>query len=141
MQDIRSALRPANDLDAQHEVRALHSQYDSLFKAIVNGGWANESDGDVAAPSGAFALITIEHVEAPSVWGAFGNEDYLTEGQLLWMWSGQLAGYYVTVENSDGIITVWTYDSPEGARNAFNGLEAQFGQWWADKSKAEADAE
>lgn len=129
MDNIKSALRPATDSEISISARLLHGQYDRLFKGIVSGGWDNESSGNVEAPCGFFALIIIERNECHEVWDAFGNEDYLDEGQLKWMWEGQLAGYYLTTENSDGIIHVWAYDEAHEARSAFNSLEEQYQKW------------
>lgn len=130
MHDIKSAMRPALDHESGKPVRMLHEQYDRLFKAIVSGGWDTMSGGDVEAPTGFFTLICNEYDECQEMWEAFGNEDNLTESQLKWLWSGILAGYYVTTENSDGIIQVWAYDSLDDARSAFEGMETQFSNWY-----------
>jgi hypothetical protein len=126
---IRSALRPASDDEARWPARLLHEQYDRLFKSMVSGQWANESNGDVDSITGYFALIIIEPPECEEAWNAFANEDTLDEGQLKWMWSGQLAGYYVTREDSNGLIFVTAYDDVRDARQAMDDLNSQYNRW------------
>lgn len=127
---IRSALRPSDPSHAAHENRLLHEQYDRLFKSIVSGDWANESEGDVEAPTGFFSLILIEYNECEEVWNAFASYPDLSDCQMKVLWSGMLAGYYLTTEDSNGIIRVYAYDEPDDARRAYEALVHQFGEWY-----------
>ncbi len=126
---IRSALRPADDAEARWPARLLHEQYDRFFKTLVTGDWHNGAEGDVESSTGYFSLIIIEHPECKEVWDEFANEDTLSSGQLQWMWSGQLAGYYVTREDSAGLIFVTAYDELEDARRAFREMQKHFRNW------------
>jgi len=126
---IRSALRPADEAEARWPARLLSEQYDTFFKSLVTGDWHNGADGDVESPTGSFSLIIIEPPEAQEVWETFANEDTLTEGQLKWMWSGQLSGYYITRENEAGLIFVTAYDELEDARRRFSGMQREFHNW------------
>jgi hypothetical protein len=79
------------------------------FRQIVTAGWSEQSDGDVSAPSGHFALIPLSARDLPELVDAcFDGED---PGVLI----GN--GHYILIEDSDGNSTLHVYapDTPENA--------------------------
>lgn len=56
------------------------SELEGLFREIVTAGWANQSDGNVEAPTGYFAKVTIAAVcrslndpQAGGLYGVYAN--------------------------------------------------------------------
>lgn len=99
---------------------------DTAFKAIVAAGWAMKSDGNVEAPTGYFAKIPISKEELPELMDAvFGHVDDPDEVTIE-------PGYYVTKENSDGIIWIWKYNAKFLMDSHYASLEREYAEWSAD---------
>lgn len=77
------------------------------FRQIVTAGWSEQSDGDVSAPTGHFALIPLPPADLSELIDAcFDGEDPGVKIE---------AGFYVLVEDSDGNSTLSIYENtPEG---------------------------
>lgn len=71
---------------------------------VVDAGWANKSSGDVEAPTGAFALITISVDEVSELYSAVFDDDLATNPTLL-------PGAFVLVTDSDGNHTLTQFGS------------------------------
>lgn len=134
--DITCKLRPAEvtkgishsgEWSNDEDPFLLHDEYDRLFKAIVGGGWANHSGGNVEAPTGYFALIHIKPNEVQEMHDAFEDE----VGELVGLANGirDLAGYYLTREDNNGLIWVVAYRRWTDALDAFGKYEADFAEW------------
>jgi hypothetical protein len=110
------------------EIRLLHEKYDSLFKHIVGSGWCVKSDGNVEAPQGYYSIT-----EIPAHEGEFLNmvESVFTGLTSEWndpsIWPA--AGWYVTIENSDGIIFVYETADETEASLLFAWLDKQYIDW------------
>ena len=111
------------------EMRLLDSQYDNLFKAIISAGWNVKSDGDVEAPSGFFALVEVpDHPgELSEMQDAVGDETIDDE------WPD--CGWYVTREDSDGLIFVYEQSSQRVAETAYDKLQDDFLDWADDDNE------
>lgn len=106
----------------------VDSKYDSLFKEIITAGWCIKSDGHVESPQGYFALV-----EIPAHRGELVEMFDAVEPQSL----GDLdewpeSGWYVTVENSDGLIHVYKCAAKYLAEDAFAEREGAFARWDAE---------
>lgn len=100
------------------------------FRQIVNAGWSEQSDGDVSAPTGHFALIPLSARDLPELVDAcFDGED-----PGAWV----VAGNYVLIEDSDGNSTLSIYeDSTEGlqmARDEYTGRANEYDNFIHDYS-------
>lgn len=107
--------------------KLLDSQYDSLFKAIISAGWNVKSDGHVEASAGFFALTEIPDnmPELEQMQEAVDNSATVDTD-----WPD--AGWYVSTENSDGIIFVYEFPSKSAAEDAYEKLEADYTAWSDD---------
>jgi hypothetical protein len=136
---IRSYLLPQdNTADADEDARLLHQQYDNMFKDIVTSEWCDSSDGNVESPQGYFTLTTIERNEVTDYLTNFAtvsNLDARTQSYIH-AWPGQLAGHYVTQEDSHGIIRVFAFDRYRDALDHYAKLEEGYGEW-DDAAKAD----
>jgi hypothetical protein len=106
------------------------SLYDNLFKTIVCGGWNIKSDGDVESPSGFFALVEIPKPggELDEMSGALELDEEM-QRQIEDLASSISTGWFVTHENSDGLIFVYEMPSELAAKHAYSELEAEFAKW------------
>jgi hypothetical protein len=95
-----------------------------LFRQIVTAGWANQSDGNVEAPTGHFALVNIAPAEMGELKDAvFGDEPDTDDYKMLY------PGNYLVEEDSDGNTTVTEYLSEARALAAFVQLQREFVLW------------
>jgi hypothetical protein len=102
-----------------------------LFRTIVTAGWANLSDGNVEAPTGAFSLVHIEPTELDELMLAvFDGADLPVR---------LYPGSYFVHEDSDGNTTVTEYITLNRALEAYNSLVREFA-WW-DATCSECDME
>jgi hypothetical protein len=94
--------------------------YDSLFKDLITAGWNVSSDGHVEAPQGFFAIVEIpSHPgELRDMMEALDSMDY----------DWPEAGWYFTVENSDGIIFVYRVDKA-AAEILFEAYAKAYAEW------------
>lgn len=92
------------------------------FKAIVTGGWANESDGNVEAPTGHFALVVINENDLPSFTDLFEQPEF--DGLDV-----PVFGNYVFLEDSDGNGHLYKFLTAFWADKFFRDLEREFSQW------------
>lgn len=107
-----------------YDLHLVASSYDNVAKAIISAGWATSSDGDVESPTGAFAYFDVPNPapsdsSVPFRMTELGSMvDAIEMSEETWMTEMLPAGWYVAVENSDGIIHVW---------NVGMGLDARAG--------------
>lgn len=80
----------------------MDEKYDNAFKQIITAGWAEDTEGAVDDPVGFCSIIPIPRNEYDELVAAVFDEGDPVEVPP--------AGYYITSENSDGIIRVFTYD-------------------------------
>lgn len=107
---------------------ALPDKYDNFFKTLVTGGWANESDGNVEAPSGYFAKVIIRDNEHAEVVQAFGEEYESISGNED---DKRFAttGFFGTLEDSNGFIWVTKFTDEADLDDWYAGLQEQFSTW------------
>jgi hypothetical protein len=92
---------------------------ESAARAIVTDGWANESAGDVEAPTGAFALIIITPAEiATEIWETF---DFSPQDVT--------AGFYLEQTDSQGNTSVTEFEREWEVRAAYTTLEQEYAEW------------
>jgi hypothetical protein len=103
----------------------MRTALEAVLQAMVTGGWANESDGDVSAPTGHFARVSNTIDEMSEVWQAF-NEEMSAYGMDD---SSVLIGHYLVVEDSQGNVTVTAYDNPIALTRDFQALQDEFAEW------------
>lgn len=95
------------------------------FQYIVNGGWANLSDGSVEAPQGFFAIIRIEPNELAELTAAFAEEFGLYD------LPAPMPGSYLYREDSDGNRSITEYLTLDRAMAEYNELQSEFVTWSA----------
>lgn len=100
------------------------AEFDNLFKGIITDGWAERSDGHVESPQGYFAVVEIPAPggELTEMGDALGWEQYQPVPK---------SGWYLTIENSDGLIYVYRATSAE-VHKAFDDLAERFARWEAE---------
>lgn len=98
------------------------SQRDALLHRMVEGMWSNQSTGDVNAPTGAFALITISDAEKNECAAAFADD--LTELDV-----HMPIGAFILREDSQGFITVDEHPTAAAATVAYRDLERTYEAW------------
>lgn len=113
--------------------RLLHSDYDNLFKAIVTAGWNIKSDGDVEADTGSFALVEIPD----NVHEMADMRDAVEPDGDLAAWPD--SGWFVTSENTDGLIYVYEFRTQHDAEVAYDKLDDEYTAWCIDADADESD--
>jgi hypothetical protein len=99
-------------------------KYDALFKEIVLAGWATRSDGNVDSPTGYFAVVEIpDHLHELAEMRDAVDPD----SSLVTDWPE--SGWYVTVENSDGLIWVFRAGSQLQADTAYDEQVLAYADW------------
>lgn len=106
----------------------LDSKYDNTFKSIISAGWAVKSDGNVEAVTGYFALIELPSNDAERAELIDAVADSLDPDQLAEL--GDLTpGWFVSWEDSNGIIRVYRQDSQAVAEHRYADLERDYAVW------------
>lgn len=107
--------------------RLLVPEYDSLFKSIVTEGWCVSSTGDVESPTGYFSITEIpaHDGERDEMWAAVLDE---TTGLDI---DADLPdpGWYLTIEESNGMICVFEMKHKEQAQVAYQKYEKDYDDW------------
>lgn len=96
----------------------MRTDLENLMSEIVSAGWANASDGNVDAPTGFFARITIEPNEIASVRDAFDlPEEY------------DPPRYTLFQEDSSGFIHLTFLPTEVELLAAYDLLSDQYSEW------------
>jgi len=105
----------------------MKTPLEAVLQAMVTGGWANESDGDVDSPQGHFARVTVEPAELSEVQGAF-NDEMRMQG-----WNEddahKLIGHFLVREDSQGNVFITSYDNPIELTRDFQQLQDAYAEW------------
>ncbi len=90
------------------------------FREAVTAGWNNLSDGNVEAPTGHFAIISIEESELKEFNEVFEEQvgDYTF-----------VTGFYLLTEDSDGNSRLREYQTLDDSLKVFNELQVEFSAW------------
>lgn len=109
-------------------IDCLHSKYDNFFKAAIADGWANDSSGNVEAPSNWFAKMSQTPKEALELVLAFPDEFTEIDGNL-----GdkiqQLIGYFGCEINTQGFIWVYRFASQAELDEWYQAKEDEYSVW------------
>ncbi len=98
----------------------MRTPLENLASALVTEGWANQSDGEVDAPSGHFAIIdaTTER-EIMADLTEYVGEDF----------SAVPAAWLLVEHDDQGFVTVTECDSEADAQARYAALEAIYVAW------------
>lgn len=104
------------------------SPRDQILHAMAQQEWANESDGNVEAPTGFFYRISNSSADISEIVAAFLDEisDIDPSGTFNPM---ELKGHFLLVENDQGQIFVTEFDSEKALRNAYMDLVVAYCNW------------
>ena len=103
----------------------MRTAIEALFDAIVSGGWANRSDGNVEAPTGHFAMVSNSPDELLELRQAF--EDVTdVYGDVS---DADLTGHFIVITDSAGFISITRYPSAVSAASEFVTLQNRFAAW------------
>jgi hypothetical protein len=102
---------------------------EAVLQAMISGGWANESDGSVGAPTGHFARVSNSREEVEGIPGGVIEtfEDVINTYGLEDM--DLLIGHFLVVEDSQGFVHVTEYDSEVELTRAFQELQDAYSLW------------
>lgn len=110
----------------EHQPRGKYGNHiDETLYVMSLEGWANESSGDVEAPTGWFARISINEQELPEVVLAF-MEDIQNIGLDT---PSALLGHWLLRENSIGFVDAEEYDTEDELKAAYDELDGRYGEW------------
>lgn len=90
---------------------------DAYLHEMCMGGWANESDGDVAGPVGYFYRISIEAQDVHGVADAFGSP---VRG---------IVGHFLVTENDQGFVSVWEQETERMLIRQYRAHEKAYSEW------------
>lgn len=109
------------------------TERDEALHRLCQEGWANESDGNVEAPTGYFWRITNTTQNVTELRDVLGEELPLFDDYHL------LVGAFILREDTQGFIHVQEYPGQypdrtgdDRARVAFQALQRAFAPWEAD---------
>lgn len=92
---------------------------------MVTEGWANESDGSVDSPMGAFARVSVSEAEVGEVVDAF--KDVLAMYPLDSL--TQLIGNWLVEEDSQGNVSVTPWGDPINLTREFQRMQDEYALW------------
>lgn len=106
----------------------MKTALEAVLQAMVAGAWANESDGDVEAPTGYFARISNSEAELAEVEQAFSDviEAYGMED------TRELVGHFLVVQNDQGFVYITSYENPIELTRDYQALQDAYAQWDED---------
>jgi hypothetical protein len=105
----------------------LDQKYDNLWKAIITAGWNDESSGDVEAPCGFFTITSYSPADAAGFQDLLSHQDYGSDFQQLF--TELETGFYVTTENSLGMIFVFHVQTEAEAREWYRLMSNEYVGW------------
>lgn len=103
----------------------MKTALEAVLQAMVTGGWANESDGSVEAPTGHFARVTNEARDMDGVHDAF-KDVIVTYGLGD---ESKLIGHFLVREDSNGMVSITAYDNPIALTRDFQQLQDDYAAW------------
>lgn len=103
----------------------MRTAIEALFDAMVNDGWANESSGNIEAPTGHFARISNSDNELAEVLQAFEDvtDDYGMPARE------DIVGHFLVITDSLGFIHISRYGSEAALIADYRALEAEYNNW------------
>lgn len=102
------------------------SPRDQVLHAMAQQGWANESDGNVEAPTGWFCRISNALDDVVSIIDAFGLEALEIDPNFDF---SEVIGHFLLVEDDQGFISVFEFESEWHAANAFIAQQRAYLEW------------
>lgn len=107
---------------ARDEVIAL------LADELEGYGMRDDTSGNVDAPTGWFALVTIpaDIVWSPAADFTGSADDVASEYGVT---RDEVIGSHIVTHNSQGFVSVWSFDSEAEARAEFDRLAGEFAEW------------
>jgi hypothetical protein len=117
---------------ARDEVIAL------LSDELEGYGMRDDTSGDVDAPTGWFALVTIpDDVElsmpTPGDWVAELADTYD-------VMPAEVAGLHIVTHNSQGFVSVETFETEQEARDTFDCRAARYAEWDDEDRDEDSDS-
>ena len=106
----------------------MKTALEAVLQAMVTGGWANESDGNVEAPTGHFARVSNSAAEMMEVCQAFADEIAM-HGLTCEDAHALLIGDFLVREDSQGNVFVTAYDNPIALTRDFQALQDAYALW------------
>lgn len=97
---------------------------DFILRVMAQQGWANQSDGSVAAPMGWFARISNEPVHLESIYDAFWYETELLGPEN----RSKMLGHFV-IQETDRKVKIKQYATEREAINKYSKLQHKFCKW------------
>lgn len=101
------------------------SNRDAALHLLSGAGWANASDGNVAAPTGFFTKMTNEPEDMPEIMDAFA-EELAAEGVTD---PTALIGRFLLIEDDRGFVNVTDYVLQAQLDYDYRILQEAFGAW------------
>jgi hypothetical protein len=114
----------------------MRTPLEALFDAMVTGGWANESTGDVESPTGHFARISNAPNELSEIRQAF-DDTLTTYGNVS---DEDMTGHFLVVTDSQGFIHIHRFDSETALVHEYRNMEADYADWSADDSEGDSES-
>lgn len=107
----------------------LHYQ---ILLTLCSAGWANESDGNVEAPTGYFWRISLSHSEIFG-WPGGAKDCFADEipNATDDDWK-KIIGHWICAEDSNGFFYATRQDDEYSAQKVFADLTREFSEWDAD---------
>lgn len=113
----------------------MRSYIDSIFDYLAGDTmWNEEASGEVDSPTGHFALVLIPRSkpmrdemirELENLTGCYA-EDYADEDTYI------RPGWYIIKSDSLGFVWPERYTSEDDAREVYEALEEEYGEWLGD---------
>lgn len=104
--------------------RELHAKYDRFMKMAASTDPSNTSSGDVESPAGYFTFIDMHKSEDRQ-----GIIDEVNEWCTVADLDVPEPGFYLVLEDNNGLAFVYEYVSESSARIAFATLDKVYARW------------
>lgn len=98
---------------------ALHQAAGSMV------GWADEESGDVESPYGFRWLVLMKEQTTIKAGDWDGGFDFIVAGDQ----------YFIIVENGQGFVNVFPFDTEQDARADWAAFDAAYGEWVGDDNE------
>lgn len=110
------------------------SARDSILSYLCLADWANESTGNVEAPTGYFSRISNEAADVQMENGEFNSimaewleyNSEVTDSPEL---RSELVGHFIVQSMDSGFVYVYKYETEKEMLAAFQDLENEFFEW------------
>lgn len=106
----------------------MKTPFESVVQAIITAGWSNQSDGDVDAPTGHFAIVEVPALDKELADMVDALLDTVDGEEVVALCTAE-RGHYMVVETSEGQVHITGPFKEAPAKFWFLSMQKTLEEW------------